>query len=244
MVIEYIYKGKKVAEAKREVKDGLIVTKYLLPHTGRYVKWMTFFKRSELPEEILDIIKTNYWLDCDKRIFDAFSKITIDITHKPAVILAPWDKFHYRERINNYFFFDVVTREEHYPTVVASSVDYVSYDDFDATLAKVGYELMEKHFPLLLEKWRNTVNVACDIASEINKKTGTKVSVQFTTPTKSNPVFEKVLIGIDVKNISLNCVREDYEHITKNNKKIKFVSSDEIDVTKDTIQYSAKGENE
>jgi len=242
MKIDYIYKGEKVAEAKKDFKDEVIETKFLLPQTGRYVKWSTFAKKSGLSEEVLDKIRTSYWLSCDERIFKAFSRIRVDITQQPAVVLGPWDEFKYRRSINSHFSYDVVMREEYYPTIQISCVDFGRYDDLDAVLAKVGYELLEKHFHILLEKWRKQVNKALDVASTINKELEVRTCVQYTVPTKSNPVFETILIGIDADlQISLADLKEKY---LEDNKKIDIVRWEEIDFSKDVAQYTKGGHNE
>ena len=194
--LNLIYKGEKVLEGKRVVKDGVVETKYLNPETGRYVKFSTkTFKNMGLSEEIIEKVRVYYISTPDLEVVESHQEVNVLLDYSPAIVLANNDEFVYKEDINSHFSYQVIKKAEYWPTVRISSAD-TAYEDIDSQLAKVGYELMEKHFHIVLEAYRKRVNEAVRAASAIVEEFDVKAIIEAKTPTQKEPSLPNIMIGI------------------------------------------------
>ena len=98
--IIYIYKNKKVAEAKmvyfyRASAPNVLAYKifYKNESTGRYVKFLSWYKISTLSEEIKELIKHSYPASKDQRTIDAYDIVRFYLTDETTIVLGPEDEF-------------------------------------------------------------------------------------------------------------------------------------------------------
>ena len=194
--LNLIYKGKKVLEGKRVVKDGVIETKYLNHLSDRYVKFSTkTFKNMGLSEEIIDKVRVYYISTPDLEVVEAHQEVNILLDYSPAIVLANNDEFVYKKDINSHFSYQVIKKAEYWPTVRMLSAD-TAYEDVDSQLAKVGYELMEKHFHIVLEKYQKRINEAVRAASAIVEEFDVEAIIEAKAPTQKEPTLPVIMIGI------------------------------------------------
>ena len=194
--LNFFYKGKRILEGKRVEENGIIETKYLNHLSDRYVKFSTkTFKNMGLSEEVIDKVRVYYFSTPDLEVVEAHQEVNILLDYTPAVALANNDEFVYRKNINSHFYYQVIKKAEYWPTVRISSAD-TAYEDIDSQLAKIGYELMEKHFHVVLEAYRKRINEAVRAASAIVEEFNVKATIEAKTPTQKEPSLPNIMIGI------------------------------------------------
>lgn len=229
--INFYYKGKKLLEGRRAEKNGVLTTTYLNPTTNRHISFSAeTFKAMGLSEEEINKLRSYYISTSDKEVMEAHKEVNILLNHTPAVVMGLNDEFIKKIEINSHFSYQIIKKAEHWPTIKIFSAD-PEYEDIDSQLAKVAYEILEKHFHMVLEKYRDRLNEALNVASKIAKEYNIKAIIEAKAPTQKDPIISGVKIGIQKEFLTkVRNIFPDYTGEKGFKKHISIVSKDKINM--------------